>query len=338
MLGVVKKVSGSGFIFCGLIACLICKGTYAMQTLGFFGIGDFFYSAVKVGGMVDSCFFFLGVFFRVRTLEKSALEMKFEAQKQRELKELYHSVAVRLQMLSHDLKQPFSLLQAAIMLLGQKITCSESLRIIQKVESDVKSARGSLDYFLENIVTAGKETCSHRTHCSLADILETSLHQVSVVKPKDTRKLNIILNHHSLVYVDSKAFSRVFSNILLNSLQAMPTGKGSIWIETTETPSRGVEIKIGNSESYVAPEEYEKIFKPSFSGMKKNSSGLGLSICKNIVEQHGGSIRVDSRKDPKQVEFTINLGSQTQKDRIASPVKKVLPFSSIWANPDPILS
>ena len=90
------------------------------------------------------------------------------------------------------------------------------------------------------------------------------------------------------------------SNLLSNAVQELD-GQGEIDIIVSED-SEFVTIQIKDSGSGISDKNLEKIFEPMFT-TKKTGTGLGLVICKSIIEQHGGSISVSN----KPTTFTIKL-------------------------------
>jgi signal transduction histidine kinase len=112
-----------------------------------------------------------------------------------------------------------------------------------------------------------------------------------------------------IVNMDAEKLGQAFLNIVRNAFQATPEG-GKITIEThcrlpsvsvdnagaTDSAAQSkaaVSIRLNNTGSYIPPENYRQIFTPFFS-TKKEGSGLGLSITKQIILAHGGSIEVES--------------------------------------------
>jgi len=95
---------------------------------------------------------------------------------------------------------------------------------------------------------------------------------------------------------------QVFLNLLLNALQAMPRG-GTLTIRTTLIRDEGsdqVEIAISDTGQGIPPEHLDYIFQPFFTTRDDGGTGLGLYISRCIVQNHGGSITVDS---------TVGVGS-----------------------------
>ncbi len=97
------------------------------------------------------------------------------------------------------------------------------------------------------------------------------------------------------VLADSDRLEQVFVNLLTNALKATDTG-GTIAIKFIEEPNCAV-VSIADSGCGISeddiPHVFEKFYRPSDSESAEGY-GLGLAICKTIIEQHGGNIRVES--------------------------------------------
>lgn len=98
--------------------------------------------------------------------------------------------------------------------------------------------------------------------------------------------------------------SQVWTNLIQNAIQAMQ-GEGNLDIQVRET-NNGAEVRIIDSGSGIPPDIQQKIFMPFFTTKKRGEgTGLGLDICKKIVEKHLGTISVESR--PGRTCFTVWL-------------------------------
>jgi len=96
----------------------------------------------------------------------------------------------------------------------------------------------------------------------------------------------------------------VFLNLLINAYQSMPGG-GKIEIVTRSLKDIFAVIRIKDTGVGVPGEHLKDIFMPFFS-TKNDGKGLGLSICHNIIKNHGGSIELESQLGQGSV-FTIKL-------------------------------
>lgn len=107
------------------------------------------------------------------------------------------------------------------------------------------------------------------------------------------------------VPMDSAHIYQVIFNMAHNALQAMPEG-GRLRVETRlAEDGAGVSLILTDTGCGIAPEDLEQIFTPFYTS-KSRGTGLGLAIAQGIVEEHGGSITVDSLVDAGSA-FTITL-------------------------------
>jgi len=90
---------------------------------------------------------------------------------------------------------------------------------------------------------------------------------------------------------DAKQIQQALLNVLLNAVQAMPTG-GTLTVRAT-AQDRFVRVTITDTGAGIPPENRDKIFSPFFT-TKHRGTGLGLAITRSIVEKHHGTITVES--------------------------------------------
>lgn len=94
------------------------------------------------------------------------------------------------------------------------------------------------------------------------------------------------------VYCDPGKMEIVFVNLLVNSIQAIDGKEGSIRVDITDNPDENfVLIKVSDSGPGIPEDVAAKIFEPLFT-TKQVGTGLGLSSCKSIIMQHGGTIEI----------------------------------------------
>ncbi len=150
----------------------------------------------------------------------------------------------------------------------------------------------------------------------VADLVMTtsSFTEGSFILRKEVKNLNDLINEYSIkiepflrskdctlvkdldkdayIKVDSKEFYQSFYHIVKNAVEALPDG-GNIWL-TTRHAGDTIVISFEDKGNGIAQENLAKVFEPLVSFNKPNSSGLGLSIAKKIVEDHGGRISINS--------------------------------------------
>jgi signal transduction histidine kinase len=147
-----------------------------------------------------------------------------------------------------------------------------------------------------------------RLHNAIADALASLCRDLS----KDGIRLSLKVGDSVTVRADALQIRQVFFNLFLNARQAMAREhSGSLTVSAEPTGNR-VTVRVANTGTPIAPERLPHIFDPFESTKSANSngrsrcSGLGLALCRDLVEENGGTIEVTSNSETGTV-FTINL-------------------------------
>jgi signal transduction histidine kinase len=167
------------------------------------------------------------------------------------------------------------------------------LDIIDKaIEHANKVINDLLDYSREIHLEIAKRTPQ--------SLLEEALSMVQV--PARIKILNYALDEPKMK-VDAAKILRGFINIMKNAVDAMPE-EGTLEIRSTQT-NGNVEIAFEDNGAGISEKTMPKLFTPLFT-TKAQGIGLGLAICKRVVEAHGGKITVESVVG-KGTTFTVTL-------------------------------
>jgi signal transduction histidine kinase len=99
---------------------------------------------------------------------------------------------------------------------------------------------------------------------------------------------------------------RVLFNLIQNAIRYTPED-GSVTV-AAESAGHAIEVEVADTGSGIPADERERVFEPLFRGdasRRSGGSGLGLSICRAIIEVHGGRIWLDSTDRGTRVRFTL---------------------------------
>ncbi len=107
------------------------------------------------------------------------------------------------------------------------------------------------------------------------------------------------------VQMDPKRLSRLFYNLLNNAVDEMSDG-GKIFLRFVPSAEE-LRIEVEDTGRGIAPEIAESLFRPFATHGKAHGTGLGLTICKKIVEDHGGRIWAEASKPGKGATFAFTL-------------------------------
>jgi two-component system sensor histidine kinase AtoS len=210
--------------------------------------------------------------------------------------------------LAHEIKNPLSGIKASMEVLSEEAALSEEDRgILIRVVSEIKR----IELLLKGLLNFTRPPKPQFTTVNVNALLDTSLvfslkntssspdasGPITIVKKFDERLPETM--------ADPMQLQQVFMNILINAADAMREG-GTLTVQTGfQASEEAIEIMISDTGRGMDKTQMENIFLPFFT-TKPKGSGLGLSITKRLIEQHGGSLRVESVVG-KGSTFTITL-------------------------------
>ncbi len=122
------------------------------------------------------------------------------------------------------------------------------------------------------------------------------------------RGVALVLEHEPPalpVRMEPQRLSRLFYNLLNNAVDEMSDG-GKIFLRFLPEPGF-LRIEVEDTGRGIAPEIAQTLFKPFATHGKAHGTGLGLTICKKIVEDHGGQIWAAASKPGKGATFSFTL-------------------------------
>jgi signal transduction histidine kinase len=193
--------------------------------------------------------------------------------------------------------------------LGLRPDQSEPSRT-QALEKILKGSQRAAT-IINSMLGFARNTTTHRDMTDIVRLVE----EVLVLADKDLSKHRIQLETKFLgrpqAPVVAGQIEQILLNLIINARQAMPRG-GLLRLEVRENPrSHMVEIKVTDSGLGIPPEQLRLIFEPFYTTKEpdehgRGGNGLGLSVCRQIIEQHQGRIRVESLVG-KGSTFTVKL-------------------------------
>lgn len=235
------------------------------------------------------------------------------AQEQLKQMEMMRAISSTIQMLAHDLRHPFSHIKNSLQAM-LTLTSYEKMREYIKdtgraIEKDILRVENMLTDLLQ-FRTEGKPNLAQ---VSFYKIIYGVIKNCFEVQSKIDVLLYYDFKHRFKVYVDPQKIERVLSNIIINAIEAM-SGNGKILFSTQELEENGepfIEICIANTNSYIDEKCINKVFELFYTNGRKRGSGIGLTVAREIILQHGGRIFCTSSKQ-SGVKFFIHLPYSTK--------------------------
>lgn len=206
--------------------------------------------------------------------------------------------------IAHEINNPLTSILINSSLISEK--SGEDYRSKENVKLIIdETARCSK--IVKGLLEFARQTQPEMRFADLNDVIEKTLllfrSQMLVNNVMIDKKLDKKL---PLLMIDINKLEQVFTNIILNALEAMSEG-GLLSIRSKVSENgKFVEVNIGDKGCGIAKESINKIFDPFFTTKGIKGNGLGLSVSYGIVQQHNGSINVESEVGKGTI-FTIRF-------------------------------
>jgi NtrC-family two-component system sensor histidine kinase KinB len=210
---------------------------------------------------------------------------------------------------SHELRTPIASIRMGLSLLGEKMQFVEGSRereLYQTVQQEITRMVGLLTDLLDLSRMRVGEQRFELNPTNVADMLNECGQRFALsVASADLSLAVHVQEGLPHVPISRGAFDRVLDNLIGNAIRHTPAG-GSIGL-SAELVNNALVIRVADTGEGIALAQQALIFQPFVQiGAKRGGAGLGLAICKEIVQQHGGAISIYSQ--PRRgATFTISL-------------------------------
>ncbi len=245
-------------------------------------------------------------------LEYSKRLEKIVEEKTKELRDAERLVIIgeTTMMVGHDLRNPLQVLKGLSYGLKKRHADNpEAMDVFEKIDKSIFY----MDKIVSDLQAFGKKREPDARMYPLKGLLNNALTQIDI--PGDV-EIEMEFPEDFMVAVDWYMIQRLFINLLLNGVQAMPDG-GKLHVKAFEEEDSHV-IIIEDTGVGISEEDLANMFKPLFT-TKAKGTGLGLAVCKKIVEAHNGSIEVESEVG-KGTTFTVTLPTFTSVTAPENPL------------------
>ena len=200
-------------------------------------------------------------------------------------------------LLAHEIRNPLGSLELFAGLLAEANLEAESHSWIEHVQAGLRTLSATVNNVLHLHNTPQPELAP----TDAGQLLDWA-YNFLLPLAKQARVEMQIVNGLSgvIIHADRHRLEQVLLNLALNAFRFMPGGG---WLSIrgvdcapagSEESDEGVEIVVRDTGPGIAPDDVPRIFEAGFS-TRDGSSGLGLAVCHRILEQHRGSIAVESR-------------------------------------------
>jgi len=223
----------------------------------------------------------------------SSLEENQRLQQEHEMLRRRQALAELSATLAHEIRNPLGSLELFAGLLAESDLAAEERHWVEHLQSGLRALAATVN----NVLQFHSQPQPGLAPTDLGQLLRSLGQFLRPLAQRAKVHLELVPSPDGMVVAaDRHRLEQVLLNLALNSFQFMPSG-GVLRIAGHACPGNAKKkflVEVADTGPGIAPENLQRIFEPGFS-TRAGSPGLGLAVCKTIMEQHGGSIRLASR-------------------------------------------
>jgi signal transduction histidine kinase len=200
----------------------------------------------------------------------------------------------------HDLRNPLTAIHGgAELLVGSRLSQPQIHRIARNMYGASLRMKELLDELLNRWASRERET----EFCDLRDLIAGAVDKIAVIAKSQSVRIVQNVPDRLVLDMERQRMQSVVVNLLVNALEAMPTG-GTIDISAV-LEEYSVVIRVSDSGPGIAPEIRHRLFQPFATAGKANGFGLGLALSRQAVIDHGGEMWSESSRHGARFSFRL---------------------------------
>jgi signal transduction histidine kinase len=197
-------------------------------------------------------------------------------------------------VIAHEVGTPLHVISGRARHLGRRLAANDP------GQGDVNVIRDQVGRITRTMRHVLQSSRAVPVRSDAVDLSQLARDAAGLVAPEyAARSVQLILSVPAglpMILADTDGLTQVLLNLLTNALAATPSGgRVEATVALAARDGRpGVALVVADTGTGITPEHLERIFDPFFSTKRSGGSGLGLSICRDIVRAHEGAITVES--------------------------------------------
>jgi len=201
--------------------------------------------------------------------------------------------------LAHELNQPLAAVlsnaQAALRMLA---VTNPDLREIREILDDIVRDDKRASAVISSLLAMARRQESARSRIDLAETLQEVLNLLRSELTEQQVEVAIDLSTGCMIVADKVQIQQLALNLAMNAIEAMKNmGKECRHLQfSVATSGDQAHIRVSDSGPGITEQDREAVFEPFYT-TKPNGTGMGLSVCRAIVEAHGGKIRLEPQPE-----------------------------------------
>ena len=189
--------------------------------------------------------------------------------------------------IGHELRNPLAVMQTSMQLIARRVDDPRVQKHVQKVSDQIALSNAIITDLLE----LARDRPPELRLIDLAELVRATLPDVP--RPERVRVAVALPEGRALVRADASQLRQVIVNLVLNAVQAVgPEGEVEV---TVRVDDDGVALVVEDSGPGLPSDVLRRLFEPLFT-TRSAGTGLGLALCRRILEKHGGTITAGNRE------------------------------------------
>ncbi|NTV53156.1 MAG: PAS domain S-box protein, partial [Candidatus Firestonebacteria bacterium] len=226
---------------------------------------------------------------QVRERSEELLAAQVELEKSKRLSDIGALAAT----VAHELRNPLAAIGMAVLNINKKSRAHQEFDL-EKYTALINKKIAESDQIINNLLFYSRLKPPHYEKINVFELVEECVETVRAHLKKKVAIINRIEAVKAIMLeADATQIKEVFHNLLNNAIDAAPAGKGEILIEAV-ADAEAFRLSVKDNGDGFEPEALAQAFDPFFT-TKAKGTGLGLPVCRQIVQLHGGSIEIRSQ-------------------------------------------
>lgn len=190
-------------------------------------------------------------------------------------------------MLAHEIRNPLAGIKGYAQIIGKRPAEARNAGYAQRIVAEALR----LESLVSDLLAYSGNESYPMTSVELRDFIENNVSLIRQEAGQQHVTIGIQCDEGIQIFGNRDKLGQVLLNLMKNSVQAMPEG-GRLAI-TAYASGKNVIIMVSDSGEGISYENLSRIFDPFFT-TKARGTGIGLALCKKIVEEHKGTMAVES--------------------------------------------
>ena len=204
--------------------------------------------------------------------------------------------------IGHELRNPLGVVESSIYLIRQHLGPNAEAPAVKKHLDRIGGEVQRANKTIHDLLDLARNRPPQKRATLLRQLVDSAAE--AALLPA-SMPLHVSVANDLTLNIDPDQVRQVLANLFTNAMQALKS-RGQIWVEAETTPDGETRVRVRDDGPGIPAADRARIFEALFT-TKAKGSGLGLALCRRIMEAHGGAIEVEARPDGEGASFLLRF-------------------------------